>query len=156
MRSTTSASSGRCGLTMRATSANGRSFLGNVDPDGTPRDAASAAYATAAAVLVMPAAELVRQPLAVARAGVGTDRNTVNVAVPLGETGIPLAHVQAVTAVERGLVRFAVAKTGRAYRGAIAAGETTLSHFFPAWMREIRKKYVAQIACGQAPCLPPG
>src|SRR3990172_4551496 len=72
MRSTTSASSGRCGLTMRAPAANGRGFLGNVDPDGTPGDAASAAHATAAAVLVMPAAELVRQPLAVARARIGS------------------------------------------------------------------------------------
>src|SRR3990167_3633666 len=125
MRSTTSASSGRCGLTMRATSANGRSFLGNIDPDGTPRDAASAAYATAAAVLVMPAAELVRQPLAVARARIGTNRYAVNIAVSLGETGIPLAHVQAVTAVERGLVRLAVAKTGRTYRRAIAAARRT-------------------------------
>ena len=64
--------------------------------------------------------------------------------------------MQTVMAVERGLVRRAVAKTGRAYRGAIAAGETTLGHFFPAWMREIRKKVVAQIARGQAPDLPPG
>ena len=80
----------------------------------------------------------------------------MNVAVPLGETGIPLAQVQAVTAIERGLVRPAVTKTGRAYRSAIAAGETTLSHLFPSWMLEIRKKVVAQIACGQAPDLPPG
>src|SRR3989344_3330271 len=77
MRSTTSASSGRCGLTMRAAAANGRSFLGNVDPDRTPRDAASAAHATTAAVLIMPAAEFVRQPLAVTRAGIGTDRYAV-------------------------------------------------------------------------------
>src|SRR3990167_7940288 len=121
MRSTTSASSGRCGLSMRAPAANGRGFLGNIYADRTPRDAASAAHATAAAVLVMPAPELVRQPLAVARSGIGTDRNTVNVAVSLGETGIPLAYMQAATAVERGLVRLAVAKTGRTYRGAIAA-----------------------------------
>ena len=67
-----------------------------------------------------------------------------------------MTYMQTVMAIERGLVHRAVAKAGRAYRSTIAAGETTLSHFFPARMREIRKKVVAQIACGQAPCLPPG
>ena len=45
-----------------------RQLLGDVDPDRAPGDAAAAADAARAAELVVPGAELVRQPLAVARA----------------------------------------------------------------------------------------
>src|SRR5512135_938289 len=132
-RSRICASRGSCGSAMRAAADRGR-LLGDVDADRTPADAAPATDAAAAAVLVVPAPELVRQPLAVARAGVGADRDAVDVAVARRETGIPLAQMPAVAAVERGLVGFAVAETGGADRGAVAAREAAFGHALPARM----------------------
>src|SRR5689334_386234 len=55
-------------------------LLGHVDPDRAPRDAAPASDAPGGAELVDPGAELVREPLAVARSRRGPHRTAVDVA----------------------------------------------------------------------------
>ena len=68
-------------------------FFGDIDSHRTPADTAPAAHTTAAVELVMPTAQLMRQPLAIAGAGVGAYGKAVNIAVSLRETGIPFTHM---------------------------------------------------------------
>src|SRR6476619_7394363 len=64
-------------------------FLGDIDPDRTPCDAAAAADAAARAELVVPRGELVSHPLAVPGAPALTDAAAVNVGVVEREAAVP-------------------------------------------------------------------
>src|SRR5262245_2103932 len=98
-------------------------LLGDVDPDRAPRDAAAAADAARAAELVVPRAELVREPLSVPRPVRGPDATPVDVRVLDREARVPRAHALRVVAREVGDVLDARAETGRADQRAIPAGE---------------------------------
>src|SRR6516164_9864320 len=69
-----------------------RSFLGDIDPDRAPGDAATTADATGAAELIDPVGQLVSHPLAVARSGRLPHAAAVNVGKIQGKTGIPATH----------------------------------------------------------------
>src|SRR5512147_1121864 len=60
-------------------------LFGDVDADRAPRDAAAAPDAAGAPVLVMPGAELVHQPLAIAKVRRPAHHPAVDVAVARGE-----------------------------------------------------------------------
>src|SRR5690349_21921810 len=64
-------------------------LLGHVDADRAPGDAAPAADAAGRAELVVPGAELVRQPLAVARPARRPDAAAVDVGVVDRVAGVP-------------------------------------------------------------------
>src|SRR5205823_1913320 len=64
-------------------------LLGHVDRDRAPGDAAAAADAARRPELVVPGAELVRQPLPVARAARRPDAAAVDVRVVDREAGLP-------------------------------------------------------------------
>src|SRR5512133_2033007 len=66
-----------------------RELLGYVDADGTPGDAAAAADAAGGAELVVPGAELVRQPLAVARPACRPNAAAVDVRIVDRVAGVP-------------------------------------------------------------------
>ena len=100
----------------RALPADGGRLVGDIDAYGTPRDTAPATDAAAAAVLVVPGPELVREPLAIARAGVGPHGEAVQIAVPAGEAGIPFAQVLRLVPAQRGRILLGVAEAGRADR----------------------------------------
>src|SRR5512139_718040 len=63
-------------------------LFGEINADRAPGDAAAAAYAAAAAELVVPGRELVRQPLAVAGTNVGSHVDAVQMAVRLAEARV--------------------------------------------------------------------
>ena len=103
-------------------------LLGDVDPDRAPRDAAPAADAARAAELVVPGAELVRQPLAVARALGAAARCR-----RAGRSGRPRsrtprrATARRLRAGEIADVLDARAEAGRADHRAVAAGQAALA-----------------------------
>ena len=98
-------------------------LLGDVDPDRAPGDAAAAADAAGAAELVVPGAELVGEPLAVARAAGRPDAAAVDVGVVDREARVPAARPLRLVAREVGDVLDARAEAGRADQRAVAAGQ---------------------------------
>ena len=121
-------------------------LLGDVDPDRAPGDAAAAADAARAAELVVPGAELVRQPLPVARAAARPDAAAVDVGVVDREAAVPDARALGVAAAEVGGVLDARAEAGRADERAVAAGEAALGDLVPARMLEVAGEQVAEVA----------
>src|SRR6478736_8780382 len=85
-----------CGIALLL--AQGGDLFDDVDPDRAPRDAAPAPDAAGRAELVDPRAELVRQPLPVARAGRRADRAAVDVRVVEGEARVPDALARRLSA----------------------------------------------------------
>ena len=121
-------------------------LLGHVDPDRAPGDAAPAADAAGGAELVVPGAELVRQPLAVARAAAGPDRAAVDVASSRPSSTSPRrGGARRVWPVEVGDVLDARAEAGRADHRAVAAGEAALGDLVPARVLEVAREQVAQV-----------
>src|SRR3569832_1797319 len=112
---------------------------------------APAAHAARAAVLLVPAAEHVREPLAIALRRLGADGDAVYMAVALRETRFPLAHVLHFIAGQRRLVLRAVAKTCGTDRGAIAAAQTARRHLVPTRVMQVRDQRRVEVAARQAP-----
>src|SRR5579863_736444 len=86
----------RCSATMRSSpsiaasfATDGTNFLGNVDADRAPGDAAPAANAARSAKLIDPVRQLVRHPLPIARARRTAHRSTVDIGEVHGEAAIP-------------------------------------------------------------------
>src|SRR6266496_771451 len=98
-------------------------LLGDVDPNRAPRDAAPAADAAGAAELLVPGPELVREPLAVARASAGPDRAAVDVRMVDREAGVPGTCALRLVAGEARHVLDARAEAGRADERAVGAGQ---------------------------------
>src|SRR5512144_3277541 len=96
-------------------------LFGDVDADRTPGDAAPAAHAARAVELIEPGRELVRHPLAVARAGGPAHRAAVDVRVVHREAGVPVLVALDVRAVEVGDVLDRRAEARRAHHRAVAA-----------------------------------
>src|SRR3954454_3365736 len=107
-------------------------LLGEVDADGAPRDAAPAADAAGAAELVDPGGELVRHPLAIARARRAPNGAAVGVRVVDGEAGVPALMAVDAPAREVGRVLDGRAEAGGANHRAVAAGEAPLCDVVPA------------------------
>ncbi len=117
-------------------------LLGDVDADRAPGDAAPAADAPRGAELVDPGAELVREPLAVARPGRGPDGAAVDVASsrprsrsPSCASARPIAVLREyVDVLDRG------AEAGRADERAVAAGEAAVGDLGEARVVEVRAR----------------
>ncbi len=112
-------------------------LFGEVDTYRTPADAASTTNTTGTTILLMPAAQLVGQPLAVAQAGIAANGDAVDITVSLAKTGIPLAIVRAAGTIQCCFVELTVTEAGRTHAGAIAAGKTAPGDVFPARVVEI-------------------
>ncbi len=100
-------------------------LFGNVDPNGTPGNAPAAADAAGFAELFVPGAELVQQPLAVARGRGFADDATVDVGKLAGEAGIPTLPASGVIPGQTGGILDVRAEAGGANHGAIAAAQAT-------------------------------
>src|SRR5450759_987649 len=107
-------------------------LLGDVDADRAPGDAATAADAAGAAELVDPGRELVRHPLAVARARGAADRAPVDVRVVDREARVPALVALDVLAGEVGDVLDRRAEARRADHRAVAARQAALGDLVPA------------------------
>src|SRR6516164_2075545 len=107
------------------------SFLGNIDPDGTPGYATPTADTPGAAKLINPVGQLMRHPLAVARARRIPHAAAVDVGKIQCETGIPAAHALGGRTGEIGRVVDCRAEASRTYIGAIAAGEAASGDLVP-------------------------
>src|SRR5512140_2394052 len=107
-------------------------FLREVDPHGTPRDAAAAADAAGLTELVDPRRELVRHPLAVPRGRAPPDAASVDVGEVEGVARVPPppALGRGASQVRGILDRRAEAR--RAYHRAVRAGEAALGDLLPA------------------------
>ena len=131
-------------------------LLGDVDPDRAPGDAAAAADAARAAELVVPGAELVGQPLPVARAGRsagccrrGCRSGRPRSRVPDARCARPASPVRSVDVLD------ARAEAGRADQGAVAAGEAALGDLVPARMLEVVARAGSRMSVGverRGPC----
>src|SRR5579884_2141562 len=107
-------------------------FLGDVDPDGAPGDAAPAAHAARRAELVDPGREFVRHPLAVARLGGVPHVAAVDVREVHGEARVPPPPPLRVFAGEVGRVLDRAAEAGGAHHRAVRAGEAPGGDMVPA------------------------
>src|SRR5689334_524631 len=125
--------------------ADGGQLLGHVDPDRAPRDAPPAADAPGAAELVVPGAELVRQPLTVTGARGRPYRAAVDVRVVDREAGVPASHALGVIPGHVGHVLDARAEARRADERAVAAGEAARSDLVPPLVPEIPGEEVADV-----------
>src|SRR6516164_11771217 len=133
------------------------SFLGNIDPDRTPGDTAAATDATGGAELVDPVGQLVRHPLAVARARRAAHTAAVDVGKIQCETGIPATHPLGGGAGQIGGVASGSAETGRTDIRAVAAGQATLGSVVPARMIGVAlKQFLESLGLETASHLTPG
>src|SRR5512143_932374 len=121
----------------RVRRADGRRFLRDVDGHGAPGDAAAAADATGAAELVDPARQLVRHPLAVARAARLAHAAAMDVGMVEGEAGIPGACPLRLAPAEVGHVADTGAEAGWADQRAVATGQTAAGDIVPAGMLSV-------------------
>src|SRR4029453_5827889 len=128
---------------------------GDVDRDGAPGDAAAATDAAGAAELVVPGAELVGQPLAVAGSRRLPDRAAVDVRVVDREARVPdpgtcNGSIQVVRVLDGG------AEARRARHRAVAAREAAVGDLVPARMLEVVAQEVADVARVELPPHPGG
>src|SRR4029077_8845531 len=119
--------------------ADRRRFLGDVDRHRTPGDAAPTADAAGGPELVDPGRQLVRHPLAVARARRVADAAAVNVGMVEREAGVEEPYALGLLTGEIGHVFNGVAETGRADQGAVSAGEAALGDLVPTWVRPVAR-----------------
>ena len=115
-----------------------RHLLPDVDADRAPGDAPSAPDTPARSELVVPGRELVRQPLAVAFAGVRSEGTARDLRESVGEAGIPSPFGGRRQPVEVGVLHDAGAEAGRADQRAVRAGETSVGHRRPPGMFGLR------------------
>src|SRR5689334_16938180 len=109
-------------------------LLGHVDRDGAPGDAAAAADAPRRSELVVPGAELVREPLAISRSAGGADAAAVDVRMVDGVARVPDAHALDALAAQVAGVLDAEAEARRADEDAVAAREAARRDVVPARM----------------------
>src|ERR1700727_1478022 len=106
-------------------------FLGDVDPGGAPGDTASASHTSAGPELVMPAAQLVGDPMPVARFaglahGAAVDEGEVEF-----EAGCPVRPPFGVLTGEVGDVFGGGAEAGGAHHGAVPASQASAGDVVP-------------------------
>ena len=106
-------------------------LLADVDPDGTPRDAAAAADAARRPKLVEPGRELVGQPLAVAVLRPRPEVAPGDLGKVAREAGIPAPLGDRLDAVQVRDLAHARAEAGRADQRAVGAGEAALGDLRP-------------------------
>ena len=96
-------------------------------------------------ILIDPRGQLVRQPLAVARADVGPHVPAGGVGMVEVEARIPEADPLAALAVKVGDVFDRVAEAGRADHGAVGARQAAAGHVVPAGMLQVIVEQLGQV-----------
>src|SRR5579859_621801 len=131
--------------------ANRGDFLGQVDADGTPGDAAAAADTSRAAELVYPRSQLVREPLPVTVFDLRAEVDAVDMGVFEREARVPLAHAAAHVAVDFFLVDHGVAKASRADHRAVGTGKASRGDVLPARVFGFVVEQAGQVGGIEAP-----
>ena len=109
-------------------------FFGEINPDGTPGNAASASDASRHAELIDPGGQLVCQPHAVAVFGGGTEILSVNIAVIRCETGIPDSSMFRLLMVQGRRFFHPMTKASRADHRTVGTGQASCGYLVPSSM----------------------
>src|SRR5664280_13120 len=121
---------------LAVTGPDGGDLLGQIDSDGTPRDAPTAAHAPRSVELVPPGRQLVGEPLPVPGRRACPHRPAVEKGVLDVEARGPSAPALHRTG-QVGHVVHVAAETGGAHQRAVPTGQAALSHLVPAGVVDV-------------------